>query len=484
VAACVQTVPAGVGADRIRARTWLIAIVVAGAALRLALLFEPMRYDEAFTLDHYAIHSFGFIASTYDFPNNHILYTLLAHTTWLLVGDHVWTVRVPALLAGVALIPATFLAARACYNAVAGLCAAALAATFAPLVDYSVDGRGYTLGILFVVLLVPLAAELRRGERPRLWAGFVACSVLAVYTVPTMAYGVATVVLWLVANTLLDRDADRRRFLVRLVGSVALAAAIALLLYAPVLGQQGWTVVPGLSRSWSHLHALAQATWGDWNRAAPAPLRWLIMLAVIVGLGAHRRIGRERVPVLGAAVVVVIAVLLIGRLSPFARTWLYLAPFYLMTAAGGIVWIAGGAARRFAVPSRAIAAAGALAVAGVMAVVLITGGEHGADGAPMTDNALVSFIRSHLGRGGTLALDAYMSVPAGYYFRVHHYNPPMYTATASGTALVVLVGRRPVRAASALLERLGQSHVTVTHPRLLAHLDYVSAFRAQVTPGG
>ncbi len=252
---------------------WLTGIVLAGVALRIGLLNEPMRYDEAFTLDRYAIHGYGFIASTYDFPNNHILYNLLAHTTWLIAGDHVWTVRIPAFLAGVGLIPATYLAARECYGAAVGLCAATLAA-------------------------------------------------LAVSTV-------------------------ERRF--------------------------GW-------------------------------------------------------------------------------------------------------------PPARIAFTSALTVALALAVVLIDRGEHGADGAPMTDNDLAAFVRTHLGPGGTLALDTYMNVPAAYYLRVHHYRTPMYTLGHAGATLVLLVGDRPATAADELLAHVTRSHVTMTHTVPVAHLDYITAYRADVSP--
>src|SRR2546426_688740 len=65
------------------------ALMIAGGALRLHYLGAPMRYDEAFTFDNYAVMRVGDITSTYNFPNNHILYTLLVHFTWRLFGNHV-----------------------------------------------------------------------------------------------------------------------------------------------------------------------------------------------------------------------------------------------------------------------------------------------------------------------------------------------------------------------------------------------------------
>jgi 4-amino-4-deoxy-L-arabinose transferase-like glycosyltransferase len=137
----------------------LALLVVGGAAVRVALMGEPMRYDESFTFFAYAMTPIGHITSTYDFPNNHVLYTLLTHFAWLVLGDHVWVVRLPALAAGLALIPSAYLAARALYGRSAGLVAAGLVTGLAPLIDYSVDGRGYMLGTLLIVVSLWLAAR-------------------------------------------------------------------------------------------------------------------------------------------------------------------------------------------------------------------------------------------------------------------------------------------------------------------------------------
>src|SRR4051812_37165833 len=192
----------GPARDRRAVDVVLVAAVVAGFALRLRFVGEPMRYDEAFTFETYARGSLGHIASTYNDSNNHILYSLLVHGTWRVLGDHVWTVRVVALLAGVATIPAAYLVARSLYGRSAARWAAGLTATSAPLVDYSVNGRGYSLGVLLTLIALWLATVLLRAPSRWAWAGFVASSALAVYTVPTMAYGIAIVVLWLVLAAL------------------------------------------------------------------------------------------------------------------------------------------------------------------------------------------------------------------------------------------------------------------------------------------
>jgi 4-amino-4-deoxy-L-arabinose transferase-like glycosyltransferase len=112
------------------------------------------------------------------------------------LGDpHIW-IRVPALLAGVALVPATYaLGVRTVGRAAALIGAAALAlCPFA--VYYSSEARAYTLATLFVVLAaLALLAALERGGWAR-WGLFALAACAALYTHYTAAFALAAEVAW------------------------------------------------------------------------------------------------------------------------------------------------------------------------------------------------------------------------------------------------------------------------------------------------
>src|SRR2546421_1258432 len=173
-----------------RPRTPLVvvaAIVAVGAVARIAVLGEPMRYDEAFTALNYVGRSVAFITSHYGVPNNHVLYSLMAHGVWQVVGDHIWTVRLPALVAGIALIPIVYLAAARLYDRRAALWSAGIVAGIAPLVYLSANGRGYVPGIALSLAALWLATRLLEAPlQVQLWFAYVLCCALAVYLVPTM----------------------------------------------------------------------------------------------------------------------------------------------------------------------------------------------------------------------------------------------------------------------------------------------------------
>jgi MFS family permease len=382
-------------------------IVLGGALLRLKYLHEPMRWDESATFQEYARGSFGTIVSTYNRPNNQILHTLLEHLAIKTFGEGIAAVRLVAFAAGIAIIPAAFLAARRVYDQTAGLFAAALTATFGPLVDYSVNGRGYTLGALLVVLSLWLGATALDEGKLVAWVGLILCGTAAIYTLPTMAIGVGAVALWMGANALLER---RWRFVLLLAGATAVIGLFTLLLYSAVLGQRGWHAVAPAPREWHSIKAVASAVWENWNRAAPHPFDWLVAAAFVGSLFVR---ARHRIPLAAAVLVVLAGVILFAPIAPFVRSWLLLLPLYLIHAAGGFAW----ATRRGKVLVPA-----ALAVA--LAATMLHAGLKSEDIPPLSDNSIVPLLKRYVPKHQSVLLDRYVAAPTVYYY-FERYGAPV-----------------------------------------------------------
>ena len=102
--------------------------------------------------------------SAYDFPNNHIFYTFLAHVAFILFGSEPWVLRLPALFAGVLIVPATYMTVRIFYDKYAAILSAGIIAASVPFIRYSTQARGYTLVCLVTLLVVSLAAYLLRHK--------------------------------------------------------------------------------------------------------------------------------------------------------------------------------------------------------------------------------------------------------------------------------------------------------------------------------
>jgi hypothetical protein len=407
------------GSDRLHLAL-LGLIVLGGFLVRLRWLGEPMRWDEAATFQKYALGSVGHIVGTYDRPNNQILYSLLTHFSLGIFGHAVWVVRLVAFLAGLAIVPVSYLVARRLFDPLSGLWAAALTASFGPLVDYSVNGRGYTLGALFVLLALWLGARLLERDSRREWAALVVCCVLAVYTLPTMAIGVAIVGLWMVLKD--------RRILLPLGIALAAAAALSLLLYSAALGQTGWDAVTPLARNWGSVTGLAGDVFANWNRAAPHPLDWLIAAGFIASLFIDWRLA-------GASLAVLLGVVLLGPIAPFVRSWLFLLPLYLIQASAGLAW----ATRRAGAAAPAIAAV-------ILGVALISTGLRSTDVPPVTDNDIVALLKKYTPPGEHVLIDRYAAAPTHYYYYERFGDPGLETtavrsADRASRHIVVVVPR-------------------------------------------
>src|SRR5207245_4620972 len=61
-------------------------------------------------LIYYASHPLSVALTIYGSPNNHILHSLLMHFAYRMFGSAEWALRLPALLAGIAIVPLTYVA--------------------------------------------------------------------------------------------------------------------------------------------------------------------------------------------------------------------------------------------------------------------------------------------------------------------------------------------------------------------------------------
>jgi hypothetical protein len=321
----------------------LAGVVLAAFLVRLDFLFQPMRYDEAGTYIHYASEPVYIGLSSYTAPNNHLLHTLLVHISTVLFGNEPWAIRLPAFAAGILLVPAAYLAARLHYDRHTALLAAALIAASSRLVEYSTNARGYTLQTLLFLLALALASVLARSDEPAGWVAFAVLTALGFWVVPTMLYGLAVVVTWLVA-TILSEHRHVHLLARRLVPSLAGAAVLTLVLYTPPILSSGphallrndFVRPRGLG---STIRALPRSLWdtmAGWNRDLPLPVALLLAAAFLVAVVQQRRTSRFRfAPALAA--VAVLPIVLAQRVVPYDRVWLFLLPLYLITAAAGIV---------------------------------------------------------------------------------------------------------------------------------------------------
>ncbi|GEM_PF-6728280 len=107
-------------------RVLLSLTVLSGLILRLAEMNKVLTHDEAYTYVAFASKSLWHAVTDYSLPNNHIFHTILVYLSAELIGLHPWSIRIPALLGGMAVILAVYFLGKTLYSENAGLLAAAL----------------------------------------------------------------------------------------------------------------------------------------------------------------------------------------------------------------------------------------------------------------------------------------------------------------------------------------------------------------------
>lgn len=163
--------------------------------------------------------------------NNHMLFSLLAQASIGLFGDSAWALRLPAVLFGIASIPAVWWLSSLLVGRRQSLYAALLLTVSYHHVFFSQSARGYT-GLLFFSLL-STGLFLKGLRRPgwKVWITYAAVNGLALFTHLTAAFTLAAHgIVWL---CLLGRSGPHRGL--KPLAGFALSAAAGAILYAPLI---------------------------------------------------------------------------------------------------------------------------------------------------------------------------------------------------------------------------------------------------------
>ena len=172
---------------------WIALIILTFIALGLRLwnLNSDLWVDEVFTLLDFARPSFREILTSFPSQNQHLLYSILAHTSLEIFGESAWALRLPAVLFGAASIPALFFLCRKILGSTEAILAATLLTVSYHHIWFSQNARGYS-GLLFFTLLATWfwfeALEKNSWNR---WLLYAAAIVFGTWIHLTMAFVVA-----------------------------------------------------------------------------------------------------------------------------------------------------------------------------------------------------------------------------------------------------------------------------------------------------
>jgi hypothetical protein len=287
------------------------AVIVGAIGVRLFGLGEGLWIDEVVTLVSYARQPFGHILTTYDSQNQHLLYSLMAHASFVLFGESVWALRLPAVLFGVAGIWALFRLAREVSDTREALLSAAVLAFSYQHIWFSQSARGYTGLLLWSLVSTSLLLRALRGGGSRLWLLYAASAALGVLTHQTMLFVViGQFVVYVYAYRAPAAHTNRLdRWWIPIFGGFMPAALLTLMSYTLVLPQFRTVASTDVSNV---------ATW-------LSPL-WTVR--ELIG-------GMHLGPTFGAGVIGALVILLLG-LRSYARTEPAIPILLIVPAAVGV----------------------------------------------------------------------------------------------------------------------------------------------------
>jgi mannosyltransferase len=263
---------------------WLFVLAAVAAIFRIVALNQQLWFDEIMTLLDSARDPILRIVTHYGGQNQHMLYSVLAHCSIRIFGEQPWALRLPAVLFGVAGIPALYFFGRLVTTKREALFAAALMVINYQHIWFSQNARGYT-GMVFWTLLASIFfIRCANNGRKSDCVMYGISAALGIYTHLMMAFvvvGHAILYAWLIWYRSKSTCRIPRNSFLPLYGLV-LAGTVSLALYAPVIpGIFARTIgVAGTSvrSEWaSPLWALKEMVHGLRNGAGGG------LLAIIVG---------------------------------------------------------------------------------------------------------------------------------------------------------------------------------------------------------
>ena len=214
---------------------WLALVTATAALLRARGLNDALWTDEIRTLVDSVRLPLSRIVTTFPGDNQHTLYSVLAHVSVGVFGEHPWSLRLPAMFFGILSVPMLYVFACELVPRTEALLASLLLAVSYHHVWFSQNARGYsTLAFLALLSSWFVLRGLRRG-RASDWVAYAVVMSLGVYTHLTMVLLAPGQALLCVGELGFQRGPEQlRRWRLPLFG-FALAGIFSALLYAPVL---------------------------------------------------------------------------------------------------------------------------------------------------------------------------------------------------------------------------------------------------------
>jgi len=310
---------------------------------------ESVGYDESVTL-LLARHHLGLVVSDYQYPNNHVFVTALAHLSNLFFGFHTFTLRLPIVILTIMSVPAAYWVGRRYAHPMVGLLFAVLVMSHPLLYYYGTMVRGYAVQTFLILWVIGLLPYVSRHTNQVAWLCYAILVALAFFTIPTSVYPVTAISLFLgITIWLNNTGVVRWQILKTWVLFTVLAGWLTIVLYSPILVHWG---ISALTNN-AYVAPIDRATLISLLPNFVTDLfRYLLPIPVIpytfaLGLSLLGLWAQRRHPARFSLLFVLVLLTPIGwtlllrpNLIGFERVFIYLIPFLVLAVAVGLGWFA------------------------------------------------------------------------------------------------------------------------------------------------
>ena len=327
-------------------RIWIVLALLVGVALRAYFLAQPMRYDESFTFLNFVNRDLKDLFF-YPLPNNHVLHSVLTKISTFIWGANPVSIRLTAFIAGVALIPIVYKLCRILGQS--GIFASFAIAISPYFILYSTTARGYTLLVLFSLLLTLMG--IRITDQPSILRTSIYSLIasLGMLTMPSMLFPIAGIYLWVHLLLLINKRDPKSIFYSFSVPALLITCTLTALFYTPViLASNGIKSIVAnrfvKAQPWdefvSQVYPHFIQTIIDFTRDIPSVL--LVATLILFAIGIIGAVKQRNWPIffiLPSLIITSGLIFLIKQKIPFARTWIYMIPFFILVADSGFTYI-------------------------------------------------------------------------------------------------------------------------------------------------
>jgi hypothetical protein len=438
----------------------LSGIVLLAVIARIFFVMQPFKHDEAYTVAVFANQPLQLALSDYHLPNNHLFHTFLVHLVYSAFGYLQWAVRLPSFVAGVLTVPALYLLSRTLHGRTVAFIAAATAAVMPVLVDFSTQARGYTLLMLFSLLLFLLGVYVRRRPNLLAWALVVVVVVLGIYTIPIFYFSYISFLFWLglafvVGDINFQAYGSRWSFIRWGFVSGVLTILFSVLLYTPPALRSGLqTVLPyQLSDPLSYGLFLQDLNVRLTQFVELVLMELPLLIGWVLGLGFFLSLllpvksetvsaaVHVRVPLQAAVLLGTFGLVFALRAPPWARFITFLVPLALMWAAAGWVGLVRWLQNVLHTPWKLERALAAVVLLVVIAGTLVRFDSHRNAGFEVIgyEEAATRFLQEELKEQDYIVVSHPRDAAVWYYARLYQLNPVYFRDDRSIQRAFVLV---------------------------------------------